>query len=281
MTKTKVELGSVQETLLLTLWARAVEAAKADPILKDAKSLEIMRQIDYDFSKLAKSKGSQVAVCLRGLIHDDWVKSFLWENPRGAVVEIGCGLNTRFERLDNGQVQWFDLDMPDAMAARQTYFQENPRRTFIASSVLDRGWVDAIKPLNPGPIMFVAEGVLMYFTEAQVKQVLMLLADNFPGCYFVFDSMSPFMVKNQKHHDAIKHYSAQFQWGIKDSRDIATWDARFQVTDIKFLRDSPQQYYQRMSLFNRSLFLIPPFKNMYQFNLARLGNTESTGDSVT
>lgn len=271
MTKTKVELGSIQETLLLTLWARAVEATKVDPILRDTKSLEIMEQIDYDFSKLEKAKGTQIGACLRGLMFDDWVKSFLQENSGGTIVEIGCGLNTRFERLDNSQVQWFDLDMPDSIAVREKYFQETERRKFIASSVLDDSWVDAVKTVNSGPIMFVAEGVLMYFTEAQVKQLLALLVKNFPGCYFVFDSMSPFMVKKQKQHDAIKHYSAKFVWGIKDIRDIAKWDSRYQVTEVKFMRDAPGKYYQRMSLFNRLLFSIPPFKNMYQLNLTKLG----------
>ncbi|WP_293338987.1 class I SAM-dependent methyltransferase [Microcoleus sp. CAWBG58] len=271
MTKTKVELGTVQETLLLTLWARAVEATKADPILRDPKSQEILEQIDYDFSKLEEAKGTQVAVCLRGLMYDDWVKSFLQENPSGTIVEIGCGLNTRFERLDNGQVRWFDLDMPDSIAVREKYFSETERRKLIASSVLDDSWVDAVKAVGSGPIMFVAEGVLMYFTEAQVKQLLALLVKNFPGCYFVFDSMSPFMVKNQKQHDAIKLYSAKFDWGIKDIKDIEKWDNRYQVTEVKFMRDAPAKYYQRMGLFNRLIFSIPPFKNMYQLNLTKLG----------
>ena len=75
---------------------------------------------------------------------DGWVKSFLRENPNGIIVEIGSGLNTRFERVDNGQVRWFDLDMPDSMAVRKKYFQETERRKFIASSVLDSSWVDRV-----------------------------------------------------------------------------------------------------------------------------------------
>ncbi len=271
MTKTQVELGTVQETLLITLWARAVEAAKADPILRDTKSLEILEQIDCDFSKLEKAKGTQMGICLRGLMFDGWVKSFLQENPSGTIVEIGCGLNTRFERVDNGQVRWFDLDMPDSIEVRKKYFQETERRQFIASSVLDDSWVDRVKAIGSGPIMFVAEGVLMYFTEAQVKQVFALLVENFPGCYLAFDSMSPFMVKNQKQQEAIKHYSAKFQWGIKDIRDIAKWDDRYQVREVKLMKDAPAEYYQRMGLLNILIFSIPPFKNMFRLSLASLG----------
>ena len=256
MTKTKIELGAVQETLLLTLWARAVETAKTDPIITDPKSVEIIEQIDYDFSKLEKAKGSQVGACLRGLMFDGWVKSFLKENPNGIIVEIGCGLNTRFERLDNGQVRWFDLDMPDSMAVREKYFQETERRKFIASSVLDSSWVDRVKAIGSSPIVFVAEGVLMYLSESQVKQVFALLVENFPGCYFAFDSMSPFMVKNQKQHDAIKHYSAKFDWGIKDIRDIAKWDSRYRIVEVKTMKDAPSEYYQRMGLFNTLILSI-------------------------
>ena len=271
MTKAKLELGTVQETLLITLWARAVEAGKTNPILRDTKSAEIIEQIDYDFSKLEKAKDTQITICLRGLMLDRWVKSFLQETPNGIVVEIGSGLNTRFERVDNGQVRWFDLDMPDSMAVRKKYFQETEKRKFIESSVLDSSWVDAVKTLGSSPIMFVAEGVLPYFTEAQVKQVFALLVKNFPGCYFVFDSMSPFLLKNQNKHDAIKHYSARFQWGIKEIRDIAKWDDRYQIIEVKTIKDAPPQYYQQMGLFNSLVFSIPPFKNMYRLSLAKLG----------
>lgn len=124
MSKYTVNLGTVQETLLITLWARGTEAGKLDPILKDTKSVEVMNQIDYDFSKLATAKGSQIGICLRGQILDQWVQSFLKDNPDGIVVEVGAGLNTRFERVDNGSVRWFDLDLPDAIAMRQNFFQE-------------------------------------------------------------------------------------------------------------------------------------------------------------
>lgn len=271
MTKTKVELGNIQETLLLTLWARAIETTKTDPIIKDSKSVEIIEQIDYDFSKLEKAKGSQVGACLRGLMFDEWVKSFLQKHPDGIIVEIGSGLNTRFERLDNGQLRWFDLDMPDSMVVRQRYFHETERRKFISASVLDPSWVDQVKAVGSSPVMFIAEGVLMYLSESQVKQVFSLLVENFPGCYFAFDSMSPFMVKRHKQHDAINHFSARFQWGIQDIRDIAQWDSRYQVLEVKTMQNTPSKYYWRMGLFNSLIMLAPPFKNMFRLSLAKLG----------
>lgn len=102
MSKTPVNLGVIQETLLIPLWARAAELKQADPIITDFKSAQILEAIDYNFDKFAPAKGSQVGCCLRGMILDNWVRSYLKEHPCGSVVEIGAGLNTRFERVDNG-----------------------------------------------------------------------------------------------------------------------------------------------------------------------------------
>lgn len=271
MNKTKLNLGTVQETLFITLWARAIESSQPNPILQDPKSVEIIEQIDYDFSKLNQAKASQAGVCLRSIAFDKWVKSFLAENPTGIFVEIGCGLNTRFERVDNGKVRWFDLDLPDSMAVRKRFFKETDRRKLIAASVLDSSWVDTVKAAGDAPIMFTAEGVLMYLTEEQVKQVFALLIKHFPGALFAFDSMSPFMVKNQKQHDAMKNFAAKFQWGIKDPQTIQSWDSRYNLLETLQMLMVASKYPYRMGLINSLIFQIPPFKNMYRLHLAKLG----------
>lgn len=81
---------------------------------------------------------------LRGLLYDRWVGEFLARHPDGTVVELGAGLSTRFERIDNGKARWVDVDLPDAIALRQSHFAATPRRTFLAASVLDADWPAAV-----------------------------------------------------------------------------------------------------------------------------------------
>lgn len=38
------------------------------------------------------------------------------------MIEIGTGLNTRFESVDNGVVRWLDLDLPDTIELRRQFF---------------------------------------------------------------------------------------------------------------------------------------------------------------
>jgi O-methyltransferase involved in polyketide biosynthesis len=271
MHKEKVNLGPIQETLLITLWARAIEASKRDPIIKDAKSVEISTQIDYDFSKLKNAKRTQVGVCLRSIAFDRWVRDFLRQNPQGTFVEIGAGLNTRFERVDNGQLRWFDLDLSDAIAMRKQFFQETDRRKFIAASVLDPSWIDAVKAIGNEPVMFAAEGVLIYLTEPQVKQVFAMLAEHFPGALLAFDSLSTYRVKHQNQHDAIKHFEARFQWGIEDVSNIQLWNPLYKILEIERYQDAPLKYLLRMGLINSLKLLIPPFKDIYRYSLVKLG----------
>ncbi|WP_407662874.1 class I SAM-dependent methyltransferase [Mycolicibacterium helvum] len=103
------------------------------------------------------------------------------------MVEIGTGLNTRFERTDNGQVRWFDLDLPDTIELRQGFFTQTDRQTMIAGSALDTDWFDTVNA-GPSPHLFVAEAVFAYFTETQVHDIVTNLTERFPGSLIAFDT---------------------------------------------------------------------------------------------
>ena len=195
----KIDLGVVQETTLIPLWARAIENERSEPILRDAKAAKMVASIDYDFDKFAKGRATQIGCCLRASILDEWVREYLARYPDGTVVEIGAGLDTRFDRLDNGRVTWFELDLPDVVDLRRRFFEETDRRRFISESVLAPGWIGPVREAAeaaPAPVMFVAEGVLMYFEESQVRQLFRTIAAGFPGSAFAFDAMSPLMPAN-------------------------------------------------------------------------------------
>ena len=130
--KRSVQLGKVQETLLVPLYARAIESRRKRPILYDPKAVEMVDSIDWDFQRFGQ-RWRVFACALRCAMFDVLVADFLRDHPEGTVVEIGCGLNTRFERLDNGRVHWFDLDLPDSIELRQRFFSDSDRRTTLAA----------------------------------------------------------------------------------------------------------------------------------------------------
>ncbi|MDB9527186.1 class I SAM-dependent methyltransferase [Oscillatoria sp. CS-180] len=223
MAKISVDLGPVQETLLIPLLGRAVQTQDGNGLIHDEKAVQIVESLDYDFSKWQNSK-SLAGATLRTRMYDQDVQAFLSEHPTGTVVEIGCGLNTRFERLDNGQAQWFDLDLPDTLALRRQFFQDEPRRTMLEASVLDTGWMDPVAATG-GPWCFVSEAVIIYLESAQARQAITQIADRFPGAWLLIDTTSQKMIDSQSTHDAMRHMPKEswFRWACDDPHEIESW----------------------------------------------------------
>lgn len=163
-------LEGVSETLLMTLYVRARESEQPDAMIKDGRAVAMVSQIDCDFSRLRMHRHDEIAVIMRMRKFDNYVRDFLTRNPDAVVVHIGCGLDTRFERVDNGCVDWFDLDLPDVMELRRKLIGNKSKRYHVlATSVLDDGWFEKVSQYKPRPFMFLAEGVFPHFEEAQVK----------------------------------------------------------------------------------------------------------------
>ncbi|WP_200892396.1 class I SAM-dependent methyltransferase [Aliterella atlantica] len=161
---------------------------------------------------------------------------------------------------------WFDLDLPDAIAIRQSFFSSSDRRKLIAASALDTDWIAQVKATNNAPYLFICEGVLI-----QVKQLFANLMQHFPGALFAFDSMSSLMAKNQQRHDIMNKMAGRFDWHISDVRKIQDWDDRYQVLEVVRFGDLPVQYWQRFSLKERILFSLPVLRNAYRLAIAQLG----------
>lgn len=216
--KQQVRLGAVQQTLFIPLAARASQTQKRHPVLRDPKAVEIVRSIDYDAAKYGRGAGGPVTV-LRTAIIDFWVRSFLAAHPAATVVEIGTGLNTRFERVDNGQVHWFDLDLPDTIELRRVFFADTERRRMVAASALDEDWLPAVAQ-SRGPYFFVADGVLVYLPEDQVMAALGRIAGRFPGALIALDTYPRKTFDQQHRLAARKGMDARWAWACDDPRAL-------------------------------------------------------------
>lgn len=214
--ETKVELGQVQRTLFIPLLARARESRSRRPLLRDPKAVELVGAID--FNPATYGTGPRFIVVIRTMILDWWVRQFLVDHPAGTVVELGTGLNTRFERTDNGSVHWIDLDLPDTIALRRRYFTDTDRRRMIAASLLDGDWLSQVAEL-PGPYFFVSDGVLVYLREEEVTGVLARIAARFPDSRLAFDTY-PRATLKWEHKMAERRGIARWQWPCDDPRTL-------------------------------------------------------------
>jgi O-methyltransferase involved in polyketide biosynthesis len=260
--KIKIELGNIQKTLLLPLWGRTVETQKKEPLLVDKTAVEIVGKIDCDFSAMSKdlSDISLYGWIRRSLLIDKTIKQFLEKHPKATIVNIGCGLDTTFERIDNGTIRWYDLDMPDTIELRRKFIQENERRQFIACSFLDYDWLNRLHIEDN--VLFVAAGVFYYFEESQIRDFLHKIADLFPGSEIIFDSTSPIGVK-MANKMVIKKSGLDeksfLKWGLKSSKAIKLWDNRIIIlSEVSLFKHAKKGHdlKTRIGLFMSDIFKI-------------------------
>ncbi len=217
-------LEGVSETLLMTLYVRARESQRPHPMLQDDKAVEMVNKIAGDFSRLRMQRHDEIAVIMRMRKFDSHVRNFLQRNPDGVIVHIGCGLDTRFERVDNGRLEWFDLDLPEVIELRQKLISsESKRYHLLAASAFDTAWYEKISQYQPCPVLFLSEGVLPYFEEAQVKSLFLNLKKHFPGSELVCDAHTPFVIWADNLHLALWGIKARMRWKLKNPKDVESW----------------------------------------------------------
>jgi O-methyltransferase involved in polyketide biosynthesis len=237
-------LSDVEETLLLPLYFRAIESQRPDALLKDENAVALVRQGCFDFTRIGQAphdEASQVAVILRNRELDRRARDFLARCPDAGVVHLGCGLDSRFERVENGRGEWYDLDLPDVIALRRQYLGgERDRYHLLACSMLDEAWLCAVYPLRPRPFLFLAEGVFMYFSEAQVKSFVLMLQKRFPAAELVFDAFSPFFAWANNRRVARTHFGALCRWSLRRGKDLEGWGDGIQLLDEWFPFQCPE-----------------------------------------
>lgn len=237
----KIQVSGVAETMLQTMYARAVYSQKPGHKFYDGKAIEIAQAMDYDFSKADKDALMGSGVLARTILLDKMVKQFIDENPKGTVVNIACGLDTRFYRVDNGSVRWYNLDLPETIAVRRRFLREEGRVSMIPCSAMDPSWADRITP-DGEQVLVVIEGLSMYLTQRDIEKILRIIASRFHNGKIILEFMNPWVAGHVK-EKSIEATQAKFTWGAKSGKEIAALcPALHWVEDVSLVEGMKELY---------------------------------------
>jgi len=221
------DLSGVAETSLIALYLRAMETQRPDALIKDEKAVELVTRLSYDFAQIRQiplNEANKIVIILRNREFDRTTRDFLARNPEGVVVHIGCGLDSRFERVDNGKVEWYDLDLPEVIELRRKFIGgDGERYHLLSDSVRSSAWLDTVSVHARCPFLFLAEGVFMYFKAEQVRSLVLTMRDRFPGAELVFDCYSPIHRWVHNFQVTILGHKASARWGIRHGQEIERW----------------------------------------------------------
>jgi O-methyltransferase involved in polyketide biosynthesis len=233
------DLQGIARTLLMPLACRALESQRPDAIIHDPRAEDVYNAMGGTSDFLLGVGGVDMFVtAMRVRQFDRLARGFLDRYPGGLVVDLGCGLDTRFERLADFKMSWLGIDLPDVIALRRKYLPDGERCRTIPKSILELSWLDEVSRLNK-PVIFLAEGVFPYFSTADVKPLVLEMARCFPAGELVFDATSPFI---GRHHNrtstVLKQTGTRVLWDAKNPRELETWGLK--LFDHWYYFDQPE-----------------------------------------
>ena len=240
--KYKIEKNTVQETLIIPLYAGKVCTELYPNLYRDETAVRLINEIDYDFSVAEKNSRSlmqrfgalEVAMRQNDLAWE--VRDYLKDHPKAAVVNLGCGLDNTGRSCDNGNCKIYNLDFPDVIAVRNELLPAGEREKNIPCDLNNTKWFEKID--TSGGAIFFASGVFYYFLTEQVKALVQAMADTFPGGVLVFDAANraavKMIAKTWLKSAKIKDVCAYF--AVSDAKDeLSLWDNRLQVTSRGYM----------------------------------------------
>ncbi len=240
--KYKIEKNTVQETLIIPLYAGKVCTELYPNLYRDETAVRLINEIDYDFSVAEKNSRSlmhrfgslEVAVRQNDLAWE--VRDYLKTHPKAAVINLGCGLDGTGRVCDNDSCKIYNLDFPNVIAVRNELLPAGEREKNIPCDLNNTEWFEKIDA--SGGAIFFASGVFYYFLTEQVKALVQAMADAFHGGVLVFDAANraavKMIAKTWLKSAKIKDVCAYF--AVSDAKDeLSLWDNRLQVTSRGYM----------------------------------------------
>ncbi|MDY6084925.1 MAG: class I SAM-dependent methyltransferase [Dialister sp.] len=195
--------------------------------------MELVKKLDYDFSKFQKATLSQSGCAARSAILDRETKRFRRNHAHAVCINLCAGLDTRFYRVNRDGLDWYNIDLPNVIRLRAELLPEETDNVHnVAGSILEADTFSFKEEVSGRPVLLIMEGASMYFTEEEMRRLLKMLQDQFPRAVMLMEVMPPFLIRHQKHHDSVgKYVKARFIWGVTDGKELEQL-----VPSIRFCR---------------------------------------------
>ena len=257
--KYKIEKNTVQETLIIPLYGRKVCAERYPEMLNDEEAKRIIENIEYDFDEKGKLMEKQpglfgaLEVAQRQYDLAFEVTDYLKTHPEAAVVNLGCGLDNTFTRVDNGRCRGYNVDLPDIIEIRNGLLPAGEREENIAADLNDFSWFDMIEFDESKGAVFFAAGVFYYFKTEQVKTLFSAMAKHFKGGKIIFDSCNKIgakmMTKTWLKEAGISDVGAYFS--LSDVKELRSWSDDFKSVSAKPYMNGYRKIDKRFGTFNK------------------------------
>ena len=206
-------MNEVNRTLFIPLYGKA-KVSRQNKILHDPRAEEIWEAEGFRVHGKSKSKWLAYNMAMRARVFDDWTERMLGLNKDALVLHIGCGLDSRCERVKASCGKWVDCDLPEVIEVRRKYFSETETYQMRA---LDASDPEQIQALPDSPVaVVVLEGLCMYLTKEQLHAFLEALILKYPSLHILMDVYTEFGARASRYKNPVNEVGVTTLYGIDD-----------------------------------------------------------------
>ncbi len=220
-------MNEVNRTLYIPLYGKA-EVSKKGILLKDPKAEEIWAKEGFALKGKAKSKWLTYYMGMRSAVFDDWIRMQMEEEPDAVVLHLGCGLDSRVERIGDVEHAWYDVDFPEVIEERKKYYQETESYHMIGADVRDEEW---LKQLPKGNAIIVMEGLSMYLNASELRDLMIRFNRHFVKVRLLMDCYTKFAAKASKYKNPINEVGVTQVYGYDTPETMA------RKTGLRFVKE--------------------------------------------
>lgn len=213
-----MELNNESKTLFIPLLGKA-QMSKNKLFLQDPKAEQIINSVEFNFDNLKQSKWLSMFMAARAAVIDEICNKYVEENNDAIIIHLGCGLDSRCLRVNPIYKKWYDVDFENVIELRKDFYQETSHYQMIGKSVTDLTWLDKLN-IDSKNVLIVAEGLTMYLSEEELKNVINGINEKIGKVTLVFDAYSKKAVKASKYKNPVKQMNALIKWGMNEPDDF-------------------------------------------------------------
>jgi O-methyltransferase involved in polyketide biosynthesis len=272
----RVDLNGPPQTMLATLYAKALDADAPNSILSDHYAKAAVARIDYDWARTTIDARTAPSIAIRSAHFDNWARQFLAVHDEVLVLHVGCGLDSRVYRLDPGPgVRWYDVDYPEVISLRERVYPGRSNYRMLPASVTDPSWLAEIPADRP--VLFLGEGLTMYLTKDDGLALLRRVVDRFGSGELQFDAFNTLGIRTQVINAVVRRSGSKLRWGIDGPSDIvdAVPGVRVLVWESVFDSDTFEMVSPFVCWVGRAMAAVPAFRTMSQYHRYAFGSVDA------
>ena len=241
-------MNNVNKTLYIPLYGKAY-VSKRNIILKDKWAEKIWEQEKFELKGKSKSKWLAYYMAMRSAIYDAWLAQEIKKNPGAVVLHIGCGMDSRVERVNAKKIKWYDIDFPEVIEERKKYYKESGVYHMVSADMRTGEWKNYIAGNQAAVIIM--EGVSMYFKPEELRALLQDISGYFKSVHLLMDCYTERAAKASKYKNPINDVGVTLVYGYDAPHELA------EHTGFVFEKEydmTPQNYIDELQGMEKTIF---------------------------